>query len=312
MKHPVVELIRARAESGSQPLRRKDGQKLGLAIEGGAMRGVVSAGMVSGLEKWGLLPVFDAIYGASAGAFNGAYFLANQAGMGTTIYYENLNGKAFIDLRRILLGQPIVNLQYLFDRVITRDKILEVPKVLDSPIPLNILASSIKELKTRVFSRFASREDLFGALHASARMPFLAGPPLEWKGELFFDAGFFQGIPIHAALEDGCTHVLVLLTRPWGSRKGGPHLLDRWIFSPRLENLRAGLGRFYLEMSHRYNQTLAFIGEAEKNFRKPPFIRSVSLPEGFPEVGRMEKRKDRLIQAAEMGRQRIDALLGEE
>ena len=85
--NPVIQLILDRLRSESQPLQRKDGYKLGLAIEGGAMRGVVSAGMVTALEYLGLLRVFDAVYGSSAGAFNGAFFLAGQAAFGTTIYY---------------------------------------------------------------------------------------------------------------------------------------------------------------------------------------------------------------------------------
>ena len=53
------------------------------------MRGIVSAGMVTALEHLALRDVFDAVYGASAGAMNGAYFVAGQAAYGTTIYYEN-------------------------------------------------------------------------------------------------------------------------------------------------------------------------------------------------------------------------------
>jgi len=41
-------------------------------IEGGAMRGVVTSGMVAGLEHLGLLASFDVIYGTSAGAYQRA------------------------------------------------------------------------------------------------------------------------------------------------------------------------------------------------------------------------------------------------
>ena len=64
--HPVISLILERARSGSKPLRRDDEFKLGLAIEGGAMRGVISAGMATALESLGLLPVFDAVYEIAA------------------------------------------------------------------------------------------------------------------------------------------------------------------------------------------------------------------------------------------------------
>jgi hypothetical protein len=87
-----------------------DGARIALCVEGGAMRGVVSAGMVSALEDLGLVHAFDAVYGSSAGAINAAYFLAGQAGFGTAIYSEDINNHQFISMRRAIGGRPIVDL----------------------------------------------------------------------------------------------------------------------------------------------------------------------------------------------------------
>ena len=86
------------------------------------MRGVISAGMVSALETLGLTHAFDGIYGSSAGAINAAYFLAGQAAVGTAIYYEDINNRQFIDLRRALTGRPIVDLGFLLDDVARQRK----------------------------------------------------------------------------------------------------------------------------------------------------------------------------------------------
>src|SRR5215469_17428591 len=96
MYHPVLEAIAQRQKNGSVPGRREDDFKIALAIEGGAMRGVVSAGMLAGLEYLGLLPAFDVIYGTSAGAINGAYFVAGQAACGASIYYEDISDAQFM------------------------------------------------------------------------------------------------------------------------------------------------------------------------------------------------------------------------
>ena len=61
-------MIEERARSGSRPGHRDDGLRIALAIEGGGMRGTVSAGMALALYERGLLPAFDAVYGSSAGA----------------------------------------------------------------------------------------------------------------------------------------------------------------------------------------------------------------------------------------------------
>ncbi len=62
--HPVVTALLERARSGSQPGRRTDGHRIALVVEGGAMRGVVSGGMVAGLEALGLRDAFDVVYGS--------------------------------------------------------------------------------------------------------------------------------------------------------------------------------------------------------------------------------------------------------
>jgi hypothetical protein len=95
----MIDLLKARAARRSR-VPHGDGARIALAIEGGAMRGVVSAGMVAALEQLGLTDAFDAVYGSSAGAINGAYFLAGQANLGVTIYSEDINNRHFIDLRR--------------------------------------------------------------------------------------------------------------------------------------------------------------------------------------------------------------------
>src|SRR4029077_12182161 len=101
----VRRIVLERARTGSRPDRRTDGARVALCIEGGAMRGVVSAGMVVALQRLGLIDVFDAVYGSSAGAMNGAYLLARQALFGTTIYYEDINNAQFVDFRRVLRGR---------------------------------------------------------------------------------------------------------------------------------------------------------------------------------------------------------------
>jgi hypothetical protein len=63
----------ARASAGRTPVagasegQYDDGLRIVLAIEGGGMRGTVSAGMAFALYELGLVDAFDAVYGSSAG-----------------------------------------------------------------------------------------------------------------------------------------------------------------------------------------------------------------------------------------------------
>jgi len=77
----VLRVLAARARADSKPGAREDGLRVALAIEGGGMRGTVSAGMALALDELDLVPAFDAVYGASAGAITGAWLLSRPEGL---------------------------------------------------------------------------------------------------------------------------------------------------------------------------------------------------------------------------------------
>jgi predicted patatin/cPLA2 family phospholipase len=99
--HPVLALLRDRAASGSQPGARTDGARLALVVEGGGMRGAVSAGGLQALHDAGLARCFDAVYGSSAGAINATYFLSGQRD-GVDVYARHIANERFCDLRRLV------------------------------------------------------------------------------------------------------------------------------------------------------------------------------------------------------------------
>ena len=57
----VLRLIQERVRSGSRPGHRDDPHRIVLSVEGGGMRGTVSAGMALALHELGLVPAFDAV-----------------------------------------------------------------------------------------------------------------------------------------------------------------------------------------------------------------------------------------------------------
>ena len=74
----------ARQRPASRPGDRDDGHVVCLAVEGGGMRGAVSAGMCVVLEAAGVVDAFDRIYGVSAGALNGWATAVGQAALSAT------------------------------------------------------------------------------------------------------------------------------------------------------------------------------------------------------------------------------------
>ena len=58
--HPAVEVVQARMRDGSAPGKRRDGFKVGLVVEGGGMRGVVSGAALQAMHDLGLRCVVTA------------------------------------------------------------------------------------------------------------------------------------------------------------------------------------------------------------------------------------------------------------
>lgn len=306
MQHPVLSAISRRREEGSVPGQRKDDLKIALAIEGGAMRGVVSAGMVAGLEYLGLLPAFDVIYGTSAGAINGAYFVAGQAAFGASIYYDEINNSQFINPLRWLCGDPSVSLEFLFEHVMIRRKPLVWQRVVDSPIELVPVATSIQQARAVLLRGARSRYDLYLRLKASARIPFVAGPPVRVNGEDCVFGGLYASIPFRQALDEGCTHVLALLTRPAGATLKRSNSLCRDIVCGKLARYNPLLRNAFSDRAGGYARDLDWLNAHTCAPNCSPYVCAVSPPRGAAIVGRFEKRCEYLVSGARSG---VDAIM---
>lgn len=292
----VLSLLRARRARGGRP-PYDDGARIALVVEGGAMRGVISAGMVWALEDLGYVDAFDAVYGSSAGAINAAYFLAGQARLGTRIYSEDINTRRFIDLTRPLGGRPIVDLGYLLDDVAVHRKRLEIGRVLDSPSHFAVLATDVDAKASVSFTGFPNAARLFSALRAGATMPIIAGQPHEHEGRRFLDASLSEPIPVPTAEAGGHTHIVVLLTRS-GQMRPRPSALDRYFVGPRLRRLSPELADRYLSRAGPYGELVRCIdtGTGPAGAALVLGIRVSAL-----HIGRLERRAEVLRLGASRG-----------
>ena len=275
------------------------------------MRGVVTAGMVTGLEILGLRDAFDVVYGSSGGASNGAYFVAGQAAYGTTIYYDHINRREFIDLWRPLRNKRVVDFNFVTDQVMVERVVLDWKAVIDSPVPLKVLASSAEDGVVEVLDNFESQRDLLRALHASARIPLVSGKePLEYRGKLLWDSGILDPFGIKSALSNNCTHILVLRSRPRGLPPRRMGLLERTLIAGHIAKRNEGLAKqFRLRFDPNQNG-IAQLEESQRSPQAPPYLFGITVPPTAPNVSRLEKRRERLVSGASAGVQAVAATFG--
>jgi predicted acylesterase/phospholipase RssA len=210
------ELLRAlgeRRRTGSRPGRRTDGLRIALAIEGGAMRGTVSAGMALALHELGLTSAFDAVYGASAGAITGAWLLSSRP-EGLRGWTEPSYASTLIRWSALLRGRPVVDVRTLIEVVYQTEFPMDFGSVLASEVEYHPLATdAITGESIDLRPLITDPAELRLALRASASLPFLAGPPVRLRGRRFYDAGIAESVPFRTPLAQGATHILVLRSR---------------------------------------------------------------------------------------------------
>jgi predicted patatin/cPLA2 family phospholipase len=310
--HPVVRLILRRRDEGSRPGSRNDGRRVALVIEGGGLRGVVSAGMTAAIEQLGLRDAFDEVHGSSAGAFNGAFLLAGQAAYLATLYQQGFGDPRFVSFARPFRGGPVFDMDYVIDHVWTRRRPLRFDAIASSGIDLHCTATDAEQAAIVDLSDLATEWDMRCAMRASSRLPWLAGGPVSFRGMGLLDATLAEAIPVHAASRSA-TDMLVLQTRPHGidhaplSSMVG-RLTDRYLrtINPALVELRRTRSQRYDALTYKLAGQMA----------DPDHVPTVCVlrpPAGSALVGQLEHRASVLRTGASDGmRTAWMALTGED
>jgi predicted patatin/cPLA2 family phospholipase len=294
--HPVVEILRRRRREGSRPGDRRDGRRVALVIEGGGMRGVVSAGMTSAIEQLGLRDAFDEVHGSSAGAFNAAFLLAGQAAYLTALYHRGFGDSRFVSFRRPLRRRPALDMDYVINDVWTRQRPLRFDAVLASGIELHCTATDADEARIVDLTDLRSAEEIRCALRASGRLPWLAGPPVHFRGRRLLDATLAEAIPIHVAFATA-TDVLVLQTRPHGVAHSPLSSIVARLTDLYLEKLNPALVELRVTRSERYDQLSAELAALAGDPASTPAVCVIRPPSGSLIVSQLEHRP-RVLQIA--------------
>lgn len=186
-----------------------------LVLEGGAKRGIYTAGVLDVLLENGIMT--DGVLGVSAGAIHGCSYVARQAGRSIRYNLKYGGDYRFMSFRSLLLSGNMVDTQFCYH---------ELPEKLD-PFDNETFMHS----KTKFYAVCSNVEtgspeyvlcrDMFkdiDFLRASASMPFVS-QIVKAGGMKLLDGGITDSIPLTAAFNLGFERNIVVQTRPEGYRK---------------------------------------------------------------------------------------------
>lgn len=189
--------------------------KTGLVLEGGAMRGMFTAGVLDTFLAAGVKA--DEVAGTSAGALFGVNYLSGQAGRAVR-YNKRFNGdKNYMGLRPLLKEGNLFSTAYAYDLVPRKLDPFDDEAFRASGVPFYAVVTNVDTGEAE-YMQVKSVFEQMDVLRASGSMPFVSRP-VELGGRRYLDGGVADSVPFAWMAARGCDKLIVVLTREAGYRK---------------------------------------------------------------------------------------------
>lgn len=186
-----------------------ENRKLGLVVEGGAMRGIFACGVLDALLENNYNPFHYGV-GVSAGSTNLAAYLAKMHRRNYQVYTTFSLDKKFINPMRGLIGGHMMDLDWLW-KVTIKHMRLDLQQIVQGPTQYQVGVTEAK--KGRAVILTPKVENLEDVIKASSALPIFYKHPVRLEGVEYYDGGIANPIPVQAALEAGCQHIVVIRSR---------------------------------------------------------------------------------------------------
>ncbi|MBQ4613897.1 MAG: patatin family protein [Akkermansia sp.] len=266
--------------------------KTGLILEGGAMRGLFTVGVLDVFMEQGIC--VDAAIGVSAGAAFGVNYKSGQVGRALRYNTRFCNDSRYCGWRCFLRDGNIFSRDFAYDEVPLKHDPFDFEAYSRNPMPFYLVCTDV-ETGEPVYHQYKGKEDhLFEWIRASASMP-LVSQFVEIEGRKLLDGGITDSIPLRYFENMGYKRNIVILTQPPMFEKKENSLL----FLIRLKYRKYPHLVRAMEQRHIvYNETLRYIEQKEQQG-------DVLLlrPESPLPVSRVEKNPHNLHQAYKIGRE---------
>ncbi len=231
--------------------------KKGLILEGGAMRGMFTAGVIDVLMENGI--EFDGAIGVSAGAAFGCNYKSKQIGRVLRYNTRFCRHKKYCGLSVLLKTGSIYSKDFCYNEVPLQHDIFDFDTYESNPMEFYVVCSDM-ETGTAVYHKYEGRNDgVFEWIRASSSMP-LVSQAVEINGQKLLDGAICDDIPINFFESIGYDRNVAILTQEKNYRR------KRFSFMPIFRAIYRRYPEFIkaMETRHlRYNETLDNIAKME-------------------------------------------------
>ena len=273
--------------------------KTGLIMEGGAMRGLFTAGVTDVLMQRGVR--FDGAVGVSAGAAFGCNYKSGQIGRVLRYNTRFCRDRRYCGLHALLTGGNIYSADFCYGEVPLELDKFDFAAYERNPMEFYVVCTDA-DTGRAVYHRWDSYADHgFDWIRASASMP-LVSRMVEIDGRRYLDGGIADSIPVKFFQSLGYDRNVVILTRPRGYRKEKSPALGLIRKKYRSPALTEAMARRHIV----YNATLDYIDQEERAGRLLVIRPAAPLP-----AGRVERDPQKLRATWGAGRRAAEARIAE-
>lgn len=278
-----------------------DDMKTGLIMEGGAMRGMYTAGVTDVMMEHNI--EFDGAIGVSAGAVFGCNYKSHQPGRVIRYNTKYCRDPRYASFRSFLKTGDLYGVDFCYHEIPEKLDPFDEDTFQKSPMEFYVTCTDINTGKPVYHKCDSGTGSDLEWMRASASMPIVSRI-VRIEDYALLDGGIADSIPVRYFESIGYTHNVVVLTQPAGFVKKK---------NPLMPVIRTSLHKYphavaaMADRHTRYNETLSYIESQEKAGNL-----LVIRPSHALDVGAREKNPEKLERAYRMGRRdaqkRIDEI----
>ena len=265
----------------------------GLVMEGGALRGMFTAGVTDVMLEHGI--EFDAAVGVSAGSSFGCNYNSKQIGRALRYNLRFANDKRYCSIESLIKTGDLFNARFCYHILPEKLDLMDEKTYMENPLKFYCAVTDVNTGKPLYHDCKELTENTLEWMRASASLP-LAANIVKVDGYELLDGGLTDSIPIRWMESQGCDKNVIILTRPAGYRKKPQNkivmAIMKHVYKDYPELLKA------ISLRHTmYNAEIDYINEIEKAGKA-----FVIRPEQALDIHRVEHNKAKIQGAYDAGR----------
>ena len=230
----------------------------GLVLEGGAMRGLFSAGVLDVFIENGIK--FDNVIGVSAGACFGCNYVSKQAGRAIRYNMKYAKDKRYCSISSLIRTGDMFGAEFCYHTLPSELDKFDEGAFIDSGIPFYVVVTDVETGEAGYHMMKDGSYEELEWMRASSSMPLVSNI-VEIAGGKYLDGGVADSIPLKASEAIGCEKNVTILTKPRGYRKSPDKSMPiiRWKYRDHPNLVHA------MEIRHiAYNEQFEYCLKQEK------------------------------------------------